>query len=173
MLAALCGCAWVLLAPAQSVGEWRVEEFVAGDASIVQGIHADYTLRFPPGWRITTEAARMRDVPLADRWIVRPDVDASVLVYVHRTTSLEEARNSVLAQGDEAGAVLVRELPQEGGGLSLDLEADVALELVDMHARLFPLADMIVELRTVVSRAHLEPLRAELSAVEASIELPR
>jgi hypothetical protein len=45
------------------------------------GVTSDYRLRVPSNrWSLRTAAAARRDNPLADRWLVRPDLDAHVVV---------------------------------------------------------------------------------------------
>lgn len=45
------------------------------------GVTSDYRLRVPSDrWSLRTSAAAKRDNPLADRWLVRPDLDAHIVV---------------------------------------------------------------------------------------------
>lgn len=52
-----------------------------GPVESVTGAAVPYRLAVPPGsWYLRTAAAAQRENPLADRWLVRPDRDAHVLV---------------------------------------------------------------------------------------------
>ncbi|MDC0720973.1 hypothetical protein [Nannocystis bainbridge] len=54
----------------------------AGD--VVGGL-VDYRLRAPSDrWYLRTDEAARRDNPLADRWLVRPDLDAHILIIAER-----------------------------------------------------------------------------------------
>src|SRR3954468_8895880 len=47
----------------------------------LRGAQFDYCLEVPPDhWYLRTEAAAHRDNPLSDRWLIRPDLDAHVLI---------------------------------------------------------------------------------------------
>ena len=64
------------------------------------GVRHDYHVRLPSdAWRLRTTAAAHRDNPLSDRWLVRPDLDAHVLIVA------EEAPGNLIVADDYADVI--------------------------------------------------------------------
>jgi hypothetical protein len=60
-------------------------ELASEPAGEVVGQLLDYRLRSPSDrWYLRTDEAAKRDNPLADRWLIRPDLDAHILVIAER-----------------------------------------------------------------------------------------
>jgi hypothetical protein len=76
------------------------------------GTKGTWTMTPPPGWYLRSEPAARKDNPLSDRWLVRPDLDAHVLViseHVEGVASIDpEALAAVVLENVKRGAKDVR-----------------------------------------------------------------
>jgi hypothetical protein len=72
---------------------------------LLEGTSVAYRMEFPPGWYLRRTSVARKDNPAADRWVVRPDADASVVVIVERrpdTTPVDMDRFEAAVTGAAA-----------------------------------------------------------------------
>ncbi len=84
-------------------------QLAPGPVTEVEGAEVRYRLSVPgKSWYLRTAAAAHKDNPLADRWLVRPDRDAHVLVIAETLPSgtaatMDRFRKTVVANMSKAG----------------------------------------------------------------------
>lgn len=153
-------------------------ELEPGEVTLVTGVSRAWTLSSAPGWRARRADVAQRDNPLADRWLVLPDVDAHVMVIVepiergsvvlisnYRDAVLENARRN-------ASATLLHEEALPDGSLLLHLSGRVEQEAFDFeqYLRIVVRPDSAYQVIGFTRTSRFEGMRLELRSMLDSFQ---
>lgn len=155
-------------------------ELEPGEAGVVTGISRAWTLTSPQGWRIRRADVATRDNPLADRWLVRPGLNAQLLVVVEALepgtmVTLADYRDAIVEDTQERlAATLIGEETLSDGTLLLRFRGrppDASSE-IEKHVRLLVRPDAAYQVIGLASIRSLPIAEAELRAMLESFVAP-
>jgi len=127
-----------------------------GAARDVTGDASHYRLHTPNDkWRLRTAAAAKKDNPLADRWLIRPDVDAHVLVIAEKIQGmlvLPDALTDVVVSNAKKGST--------------------EFELIDRYPlKTHPENGRLVHTKSTTNKIEVETLTGVIAVYEAGYQI--
>jgi hypothetical protein len=146
---------------------------------LLEGTSVAYRMEFPPGWYLRRGSMARKDNSRADRWVVRPDADAEVVVVVERrpdTTPVDMDRFEAAVTGTAAKhsnnfLILDEAFPSSEARL---VHTRSRVEGVDIESiyGLFHRDACLIQVLAFSRKAAFVRLKAELWRIVRSFDLP-
>jgi len=155
---------------------------VEGDpVNEVQGVVCGWHLTTRGGgWYLRKADAVARDNPMADRWLVRPDKDAHVIVIAERleqglVVDMDKFAEVVLGNARKAAPDLkvLDRAPLEGGGTLIHTRSTVNGLAVESYYGLYASEPWIFQVIAFAGQRQFDTVKGDLGAIVASFEAPR
>jgi len=146
---------------------------------LLEGTRVAYRMEFPPGWYLRRGSMARKDNSRADRWVVRPDADAEVVVVVERrpdTTPVdmdrfEAAVTDTAAKHSDNFLILDEAFPSSEARL-VHTRSRVEGGDIESIYGLFHRDACLIQVLAFCRKAAFVRLKAELWRIVRSFDLP-
>lgn len=152
-------------------------------SNVVAGESASYTVTVPSmRWHMRSESLAKRDNPLSDRWLIRPDLDAHVLIIAEHVPGsivpIDPYTDQVLDNARKAASrfeIMSREPLATQAARARVVRAHATVSRLDIQYcfAVFAAYDRGFQVVAFAPENSFEKARADIDAIIASFRMPR